>query len=99
MNCNKKVELYQVTAIPNKMGGYSKGEVLVGTINACINPEKTELTIINDVVVAITTIKAFTKDELPTMLDFIVSDNIKYKVLAVSNHAKVKMLTLEKVAD
>lgn len=97
MRTDSTIEIYVSSIIENEIGGYDRTDKLWGEVDALFVPAKKELTVSNGVVNLSFVTKVYTRDELPNHIDYIVHDNVRYKVVSIADYVKVKLLTIERV--
>ena len=99
MKYNQKMDLCCVVAEPNGMGGYTRTEEKVATINGYATPEKIETAISDGRLITIGTRKFFTKDQIPDNVEYIIFDGMTYHVINFADYGKVKMFETEVIGN
>lgn len=102
MKFDKKIEIITTSKVSDGMGGWIEGsETVIKTVDAVITPLKSSIALKEYGTLSTTSIKMFTKDELPIQNDgkFLdvklkVNDN-NYKIMDFADFGKIKMIYLE----
>lgn len=97
MKYNMKVNLYSVESAPNGLGGFTKKESLVATIDGYLTPEKTTTLMSENRLITYVTRKVFTKAQIPdnVSIEYVEYQGKKYHVIAFADYGKIKMFEVE----
>lgn len=103
MKFDKRMNYMSESRVSDGMGGWIKGSILVKEIDVFTTPVKAEIMLKEYGVVSTSTLKIFTKSELPVkdelgkkMTTHIESpDGTKYKILQMADLGKLRMLLVE----
>lgn len=103
MKYDKKVELITTGKVSDGMGGWIEGgESIKATINTFLTPVKADILLKEYGISSTTTVKLFTKDQLPIKNNgkfgdykLKVASGEKYKILQFADFGKVRMILME----
>lgn len=97
MKFNKKMDILEDSKVEDGMGGWITSQNVTGSILAFTTPVKAEILLKEYGIVSTTSLKVFTKDQLPNDQVQLQFGNIKYKILQLSDFGKLRMLLVEVV--
>ena len=98
MKFDKTVEVFTHSlAVPDPFGGFTSELQSVGEYSAFLTPATDELTLSEGIVIKVTVIKLFTKEDIPADATKVKCDGKEYEVLAYTDYGKIKQLRLKEM--
>lgn len=105
MNFDKKIDIYTNQRTTDGMGGFKTTPKHLKSIDGFTTPMKAELALKEYGIVSTTSLKVFTKDDIPTRdengktITFTLKfeDGTEYKVLQLADFGKMKLMLVELV--
>lgn len=92
-----KAKVYISKVVENDIGGYEKTVVEWGVIEGIFVPAKNQLVLGDGKINLQTVTEFYTKNNLPMYVEYIIHNDIRYKVIEQGDYIKFKLLTIERV--
>lgn len=94
MRYDKKAEIYVVNNLPNGYGGFVEEVVLFDIVDIALTPLHFDTRSVGNVINTVASCKLFTRTALPTIVDHVIIDGVKYYPELHNDFGKIHMLSL-----